>query len=61
MPAPMLPHIPPQSRKAMPPIIASGFVCDRAGVVAAVKAGAVAVSTSDKGLWKLSAQALRGG
>ena len=34
---------------------------DHTTLVAAVKAGAVAVSTSDKGLWKLSAQALRGG
>lgn len=59
MPAPMLPHIPAQYRKAMPPIVASGFVCGREDAVNAISAGAIAVSTSDKKLWKLSGQSLR--
>ncbi len=60
MPAPMLPHIPAQYRKAMPPIVASGFVCGREDAVSAIANGAIAVSTSDKKLWKLSSQSLRG-
>lgn len=60
MPAPMLPHIPAQYRKAMPPIVASGFVCGREDAVNAIAHGAIAVSTSDKKLWKLSSQNLRG-
>ncbi|MEH2509432.1 glycerol uptake operon antiterminator [Nitrobacteraceae bacterium AZCC 1564] len=60
MPAPMLPHIPAQYRKAMPPIVASGFVCGREDAVSAISNGAIAVSTSDKKLWKLSGQSLRG-
>lgn len=60
MPAPMLPHIPPQYRKAMPPIVASGFVCGREDALSAISNGAIAVSTSDKKLWKLSGQSLRG-
>jgi glycerol uptake operon antiterminator len=60
MPAPMLPHIPAQYRKAMPPIVASGFVCGREDAVTAISNGAIAVSTSDKKLWKLSGQSLRG-
>ena len=58
MPAPMLPLIPAQYRKALPPIVASGFVCGRDEVVTALKAGAVAVSTSDKRLWQLGSQAV---
>jgi len=60
MPAPMLPHIPAQYRKAMPPIVASGFVCGREDALNAISNGAIAVSTSDKKLWKLSGQSLRG-
>lgn len=59
MPAPMLPHIPAQYRKAMPPIVASGFVCGREDALSAISNGAIAVSTSDKKLWKLSGQSLR--
>ncbi len=59
MPAPMLSYVPAQHRKAMPPIIASGFVCDRTHVLDAIKNGAVAVSTSDQGLWRLSGKSLR--
>jgi glycerol uptake operon antiterminator len=60
MPAPMLSHIPAQYRKAMPPIVASGFVCGREDALSAISNGAIAVSTSDKKLWKLSGQSLRG-
>ena len=60
MPAPMLAHVPAAHRKAMPPIVASGFICDRSDILAAIKIGAVAVSTSDKKLWKLSGASLRG-
>lgn len=60
MPAPMLSYVPAQHRKAMPPIVASGFICDRGDVIAAIKNGAIAVSTSDKKLWRLSGTSLRG-
>ncbi|PCN46753.1 hypothetical protein Csp2054_15610 [Curtobacterium sp. 'Ferrero'] len=33
------------------PIIAGGLVCDKADVVAALGAGAVAVASSDRGVW----------
>ena len=59
MPAPMLPHIPANCRKGMPPVVASGFVCNRAGIVEALGHGAVAVSTSDQQLWKLTTRDLR--
>lgn len=42
MPAPMLSHRSAQDRTALPPI-----------VTPALKNGAIAVSTSDSGLWKL--------
>ncbi|MDB5617749.1 glycerol-3-phosphate responsive antiterminator [Tardiphaga sp.] len=59
MPAPMLSLISASSRKAMPPIMASGFICGRDDIVTALANGAVAVSTSDKKLWRLSGQSLR--
>ena len=59
MPAPMLPHIPANYRKGMPPVVASGFVCNRASIVGALGHGAVAVSTSDQQLWRLTARELR--
>ena len=59
MPAPMLALISTQARKAMPPIMASGFVCGRDDIVSAIRNGAVAVSTSDKKLWRLSGKSLR--
>ncbi|MGQ7936067.1 glycerol-3-phosphate responsive antiterminator [Paraburkholderia sp. D1E] len=51
MPAPMLSHLSAQDRKALPPIVASGFVCNKGDVFDALKNGAVAVSTSDSELW----------
>ncbi|MGX1788913.1 glycerol-3-phosphate responsive antiterminator [Bosea sp. NPDC055332] len=59
MPAPILPFVNAQLRKAMPPIVASGFVCTRELAIAAIGHGAVAVSTSDKLLWDLDAKELR--
>jgi glycerol uptake operon antiterminator len=43
----------PQDLKALPPIVASGFVCNQADVAAALRQGAVAVSTSDVALWSV--------
>lgn len=59
MPAPMLAHLSEQDRKAMPPIMASGFVCNEADIRSAMLHGAVAVSTSDPLLWNLDAERLR--
>ncbi|MFM0731824.1 glycerol-3-phosphate responsive antiterminator [Paraburkholderia sediminicola] len=53
MPAPMLSHLAAQDRKALPPIVTSGFVCNKGDVFDALKNGAVAVSTSDSELWNL--------
>lgn len=53
MPAPMLSHLSKQDRKLLPPIVASGFVCNQGDVHDALKNGAVAVSTSDSELWNL--------
>ncbi|MFM0666680.1 glycerol-3-phosphate responsive antiterminator [Paraburkholderia sediminicola] len=53
MPAPMLSHLSKQDRKALPPIVTSGFVCNKGDVFDALKNGAVAVSTSDSELWNL--------
>lgn len=53
MPAPMLSHLSVQDRKALPPIVTSGFVCNKGDVFDALKNGAVAVSTSDSELWNL--------
>ena len=49
----------PQDLKALPPIVASGFVCNQGDVAAALKQGAVAVSTSDAVLWSVDPKALR--
>jgi glycerol uptake operon antiterminator len=51
MPAAMLARLSTQDRKALPPIIASGFVCDEGDARDALKRGAIAVSTSDCALW----------
>ncbi|PZX21979.1 Transcriptional regulator GlpP family [Cupriavidus taiwanensis] len=59
MPAPMLSHLPEADRKALPPIVTSGFVCNRDDIRAALAHGAVAVSTSDRTLWSLDAKALQ--
>lgn len=53
MPSPMLSHLSAQDRKALPPIVASGFVCNKGDVFEALKKGAVAVSASDSELWNL--------
>ncbi|EGC98465.1 glycerol uptake operon antiterminator, partial [Burkholderia sp. TJI49] len=39
--------------QALPPIVASGFVCNADDVRSARRHGAVAVSTSDSALWNL--------
>ncbi|MBB1626566.1 glycerol-3-phosphate responsive antiterminator [Achromobacter sp. UMC71] len=59
MPAPMLGHMASPDLKALPPIVASGFVCNQADVAAALRHGAVAVSTSDAVLWSVDPKALR--
>ncbi|WP_322031313.1 glycerol-3-phosphate responsive antiterminator [Paraburkholderia sp. J76] len=53
MPAPMLARISAQDRKALPPVVASGFVCNEADARDALERGALAVSTSDAGLWNM--------
>jgi len=53
MPAPMLARLSAQDRKALPPMVASGFVCNEADVLAILRGGAVAASTSDTELWNL--------
>lgn len=59
MPAPMLAHLLAQDRKAMPPIMASGFICNSQDIRSAIAHGAVAVSTSDPLLWTLTAEILK--
>ncbi|WP_373376768.1 glycerol-3-phosphate responsive antiterminator [Cupriavidus nantongensis] len=59
MPAPMLSHLPEADRKALPPIVTSGFVCNSDDIRDALAHGAVAVSTSDRNLWGLDAKALQ--
>jgi glycerol uptake operon antiterminator len=58
MPAPMLAHIGPRERKALPPIVASGFVCNQDDARAALRLDAVAVSTSNSELWGIAAAQL---
>lgn len=43
-----------QDRKALPPIVTSGFVCNMGNVFDALKNGAVAVSTREGELWNLN-------
>lgn len=59
MPAPMLSHLPQADRKALPPIVTSGFVCNRDDIRDALAHGAVAVSTSDRKLWSLDVKAFK--
>jgi glycerol uptake operon antiterminator len=59
MPAPMLSHLPEADRKALPPIVTSGFVCNEADIRSALAHGAVAVSTSDRKLWNLEGKKLK--
>lgn len=60
MPAPMLAHMASQDLKALPPIIASGFVVNQKDVGTAMKHGAVGVSTSEHALWSLDSKAFAG-
>ena len=60
MPAPMLSHLPEADRKALPPIVTSGFVCNQDDIRSALSHGAVAISTSDRKLWNLKAKELKG-
>jgi len=47
MPAAMLSHLSKQDPKALPPIVTSGFVCNKGDMLDALKNGAAAVSTRD--------------
>jgi hypothetical protein len=47
MPAPMLSYLSKQDRKTLPPVVTSGFVCNKGDVFDALKNGAAAVSTRD--------------
>lgn len=51
MPAPMLPFLSQTDRNILPPIIASGFVCNEEHVHNALQHGATAVSSSESRLW----------
>ena len=51
MPAPMLAHISEAEKQSMPPIVASGFICNQEHVALALRSGACAVSSSDAELW----------
>ncbi len=59
MPAPMLAMVKPADRELLPPIVASGFVCNEHDARTALATGAVALSTSDQGMWNLSGKMLR--
>ncbi|MFJ3056203.1 glycerol-3-phosphate responsive antiterminator [Herbaspirillum sp. NPDC087042] len=59
MPAPMLAHLQESDRQLLPPIVASGFVCDVADARSAIAHGALAISTSDSTMWQLAAAALK--
>jgi glycerol uptake operon antiterminator len=54
MPAPMLARLSTQDRNALPPIIASGFVCNEADARDALNGGAIAVSTSESAMWDMN-------
>jgi glycerol uptake operon antiterminator len=53
MPAPMLARLSQQDRSALPPIVASGFVCNEADALEALKGGAIAISTSESAMWNM--------
>ncbi len=59
MPAAMLSYLSEQDRAALPPIVASGFVCNQGDIGRALRGGAAAVSTSDNQLWGLDPKALK--
>ena len=51
MPSPMLGYLSAEDKRRLPPIVASGFICNEADVATAMKQGAIAVSSSNKSLW----------
>lgn len=54
MPSPMLDYISVEDKRKLPPIVASGFICNEADVEAALSRGAIAVSSSNKTLWNFT-------
>lgn len=54
MPSPMLDLISAEDRRKLPPIVASGFVCNESDVESAFARGAIAVSSSNKALWNFT-------
>ena len=54
MPAQMLPLLPQADRNVLPPIVASGFVCQEEHARTALLHGAIAVSSSDSALWDVN-------
>lgn len=54
MPAQMLPLLPQADRNVLPPIVASGFVCNEEHAQTALSHGAIAVSSSDSALWDVN-------
>jgi glycerol uptake operon antiterminator len=54
MPWPVLPYIPQAELGEMSPFVAAGFVSSPEDVKTALDAGALAVSTSDARLWRLT-------
>ncbi|MBB4095774.1 glycerol-3-phosphate responsive antiterminator [Brucella pecoris] len=59
MPSPMLGYLSVEDKRRLPPIVASGFICNESDVGTAMTQGAIAVSSSNKSLWNYSG-ALRG-
>lgn len=54
MPSPILGYLSAEDKKRLPPIVASGFICNEADAAKAMKQGAIAVSSSNKSLWNFS-------
>ena len=54
MPAQMLPLLPQADRNVLPPIVASGFVCNEEHAQTALLHGAIAVSSCDSALWDVN-------
>ncbi|MBJ9239620.1 MULTISPECIES: glycerol-3-phosphate responsive antiterminator [Citrobacter] len=54
MPAQMLPLLSQADRNVLPPIVASGFVCNEEHAQTALLHGAIAVSSSDSALWDVN-------
>lgn len=51
MPSPMLAYLSEDDKKRLPPIVASGFICNQNDITKNMAQGAVAVSSSDARLW----------